>query len=164
MCFYSNGTTCSKVPAFPLTFASVKLYVNTQNIVFVTQVHARLGGCLGPANPDNFQSRWSTAHLLCTPLNPAHYKMVFSTKVSAYCSQCTGMGAGEMEVITRNRVSSMEFLSVETPSSLDEEGAYDKTGAETACVTPVWVCLERKVSAPHFSTRAKALSLKRQAK
>lgn len=39
------------------------------------------------------------------------------------------------------------FLSVDTPSSLDEEGAYDKTGAEAACAWPAWVCLERKVAA-----------------
>lgn len=39
------------------------------------------------------------------------------------------------------------FLSVETPSSLDEEGVYDKMGGETACAWPVWVCLERKVAA-----------------
>jgi len=28
-----------------------------ENVVFVTQVHAGLGECLGLANPDNFQSR-----------------------------------------------------------------------------------------------------------
>ncbi|CAM9394922.1 unnamed protein product, partial [Bubo scandiacus] len=39
------------------------------------------------------------------------------------------------------------FLSVETPSSLDEEGSYEKTGAEAACAWQVWVCLERKVAA-----------------
>lgn len=71
----------------PLMFTSAKLCA----VVFMTQVHAGLGGALGPSNPDNFQSRWSTVHLLCTPLTPPCYKkMVFSTEVSACSSHGNG--------------------------------------------------------------------------
>ncbi|PKU34486.1 hypothetical protein llap_15209 [Limosa lapponica baueri] len=57
------------------------------------------------------------------------------------------MGAEEMDAITRDSDLICRFLSIQTPSSLDEDGAYDKTGAETACAWPVWVRLERKVAA-----------------
>jgi len=40
-----------------------------------------------------------------------------------------------------------KFLSVETPSSLDEEGACNKMGAENGCAWLAWVCLEGKVAA-----------------